>query len=115
MDYAPRLIEEGRHQAIKEANEAIRKMNSLISGYQSPNVSIKSKHTLGSLDHLKLSFQPGRVLYKVEGRGNRRTISTCPGAFGPDKYHISHTVMGAYEEALVKYLKGILSLFLLLS
>ena len=60
---------------------------------------------------LKNSFQPGRnILYKVG-----RRISARPGAFGPDNYHIATNKMPAYEEALISYLKGILSLFLLLS
>ena len=63
---------------------------------------------------LKNSFQPGRnILYRVMGRDRR--ISARPGAFGPDNYHIATNKLPAYEEALISYLKGILSLFLLLS
>ena len=61
---------------------------------------------------LKPSFQPGkRILYKVEGG----KIIARPGAFGPDNYHVSDRYMRRYEEALVNYIKGILSLFLFLS
>ena len=64
---------------------------------------------------LKLYFQPGRVLYKVEGMGVARRIVTSPEAYGKDRYHVSDRAMAAYEEALFNYLKGILLLFLILS
>ena len=62
-------------------------------------------------------FQPGKnVLSKVEVKGRwQREIVDRPGAFNPDGYHISPEYLPAYEEALVDYLKGILSFFLHLS
>ena len=113
----------GLHSTIKQANEDIKVMNASISGYMSPYVSIQSKHThsgrrlsLSLTLDLNLSLQPGKkILYRVEGKGRERRISARPGAFAQDNYHVSATHMPAYEEALVNYLKGILSCCLLLS